>query len=87
MFGLISRVAAGILCLLLFTGVCNAGNEPYILVAAGDYVAVFETESCDLLYTDVRICTLPPSDRLLLEQGLPCENRTDVAAYLENFDF
>lgn len=78
-------VFTGAISLFLFINVF-ASNAAYYLIEKDGYVAVEDAESRKILRTDIRVDRLPRSDAELLEQGIACADKTEVAAALENFD-
>ena len=63
-----------------------AAEAAYYLIAAEGYVAVLESESGKIYFTEIPTDRLPHADVRKLEQGIACSDKTDLAAALENFD-
>ena len=76
----------GIVCVsLLFLGILSAeASAAYVVCERGGYVAAEDSDSGETVRTDVRVCSLPASDRKRLRSGIVCQTRRELAACIED---
>ncbi len=76
----------GIVCVsLLFLGILSAEiSAAYVVCERDGYVAAEDTDSGETVRTDVRVCSLPVSDRERLRSGIVCQTRRELAACIED---
>lgn len=57
----------------------------YTIFSDNGYLAVRDEKSEQVYTTQVRIELLPPQDAAMIEAGIACENRRELAEVMENY--
>ena len=76
----------GIVCVSLrYLGILSAEiSAAYVGCERDGSVAAEDTDSGETVLTDVRVCSLPVSDRERLRSGIVCQTRRELAACIED---
>lgn len=80
--GIFARVALGVLLAIFLSA--QTGAASYRLMEEGGYLAVRRSDGT-LERTDISLALLPPSDALLIRNGLDCADKAALSRALENF--
>lgn len=71
-------------CLLFFEILSTEISAVYVVCERGGYVAAEDADGGETVRTDVRVCSLPASDRKRLRSGIVCQTRRELAACIED---